>query len=255
MDLPLTMTEAMRSHAAAESPRECCGLVIRTAGGELEYVRARNRAATPADHFILHEEDFAAAEDRGVVLAIVHSHPHASANPSMADRVMQARSGVPWLIVGWPSGVIVQVDAPFEAPLLGREFAHGVLDCYTLVRDYYARVLGIDLPDFERPDRWWEAPPARNLQLYRRHFASAGFAEVDPGELRVHDGIVMQVLSDEPNHAAVYIGGGQMVHHLYDRLSSREVYGGYWRRHTAFVVRHATAPAVAGDDLIALDGR
>jgi cell wall-associated NlpC family hydrolase len=41
------------------------------------------------------------------------------------------------------------------APLVGRQFAHGVLDCYSLVRDFHARELGIPLSEYERQDDWW----------------------------------------------------------------------------------------------------
>ncbi|WP_043946890.1 NlpC/P60 family protein, partial [Ralstonia solanacearum] len=40
------------------------------------------------------------------------------------------------------------------------------------------------------------------------------------------DVILMQVRAPVPNHAAVYLGGVQMLHHLHGRLSSRDVYGG-----------------------------
>jgi len=50
--------------------------------------------------------------------------------------------------------------------------------------------------------------------------------------------IVMQVRAPVPNHAGVYIGDGLMLHHLYNRLSSRDVYGGYWQECTRIVLRH-----------------
>ena len=82
------LREAMHAHAEQEAPRECCGVVLRV-DGDLRYQRCRNTfdAADGADRFRLHPEDYAAAEDAGKVLAVVHSHPNACANPSMADRV------------------------------------------------------------------------------------------------------------------------------------------------------------------------
>lgn len=220
------------SHARDEFPRESCGLVVYV-NGDMVYRRCRNRALG-SEHFILHEEDFATCEDEGEIHAVVHSHPNASANPSMADRVMCARMNVPWIIVGWPSGAIVTCEPDgFHPPLLGREFAHGILDCYTLVRDYYKEVCGLDIPNFEREDGWWE----RGENLYLDNFEKAGFVRVD-GPPKLHDGILMQVLSDRVNHAAVYVGDGQMMHHLYGRQSCRDVYGGYWLRHTHCIVRH-----------------
>jgi len=216
-------------------PREMCGLVVRVLGGALTFFRADNIAASPADHFVIRPMDWAFAEDTGEVVAIVHSHPDESANPSAGDRVMCSRTGVPWIIVGWPSGVLVTCEpgAKTPPPLLGREFAHGVLDCYALVRDYFALELGLELPEFARTDRWWE----RGEDLYLQHFRDAGFVPVDDGP-REHDGILMQVLSDQVNHAGVYLAGGLMLHHLWGRLSCREPYGGYWHRHTRLVVRH-----------------
>jgi len=53
----------------------------------------------------------------------------------------------------------------------------------------------------------------------------------------------MQVQSKNgvPNHAGVYLGDGIMLHHLYGRLSSRDVYGGYWREVTRLTLRHESA--------------
>lgn len=54
--------------------------------------------------------------------------------------------------------------------------------------------------------------------------------------------IVMQVQAAEPNHAAIYLGDGLMLHHLYGRLSERAVYGGYWQERTIFTLRHKDMP-------------
>lgn len=255
------LRQAIVDHAAIEQPRECCGLLVRltqvaevvradgrlcVVDGELAYLPARNVfPQSPAggyqqqDRFRLHPEDWAAAEDCGDIVAVVHSHPHASANPSMADRVGCEASGVPWLIVGWPSGVFREL-APegWRAPYEGRDFAHGVLDCYTIIQDWFRRELNEVLPDFDRPDDWWMRRAGQpGLDLYRKHFADAGFSEVR-GVPQVHDVICMQVHADQPNHGAVYLGEGRMLHHLFGRRSCIELYGGYWQRHTALLLRH-----------------
>lgn len=232
---------AIAEHAAAEFPRECCGLVVFwPADGTATYERCANLAAgQEQDRFVLDPVRLAELEDAGgQVLAVVHSHPNASAHPSMADRVMCERSGVPWLIMGWPSGVMTRTDPTgWHAPLIGREFAHGTLDCYTLIRDYYAHELGIELPDFERPDGWWETPGAPGSNLYRDNFAAAGFHLVG-GRPQAHDVLLMRVAARVDNHAAVFVGDGTILHHLYGRLSCRDVWGDGWERHTTAVLRH-----------------
>ncbi len=243
-------------HAAKTYPAECCGLIVRVpqcwaSEFTVAYIEARNEfSGTPGerDRFRIHHEDWAAAEDLGQVLAVVHSHPDACANPSMADLVMCERSGLTWVIVGYPSqAVTVTHPTGFEAPLIGRQFHHGVLDCYTLIRDYYARELSTELPDFERADGWWEGDGHQNL--YRDGYEKAGFTQVNDLP-RAHDVLLMQVAARCENHAAVYLGDGTILHHLYGRLSGREVYGGTWERHTTAVLRHKSLLGYSGSESV-----
>ncbi|WP_322105846.1 C40 family peptidase [Paraburkholderia sp. J41] len=243
--LETTMNE-IRAHAQRDYPREACGLVIVERGKEV-YVPCRNVAETASEHFVLPGDDYAAAEDRGEVLAIVHSHPDASPAPSDGDRVSCEQSGLPWHIVSWPGGAIRTIEpSGFVAPLVGRAYAHGVLDCWSLVRDWYARERNIALPDFQRRDRWWDDGTS---DLYAEHCAAAGGKIVwrsgddvsAAAVLEVGDVILMQIRSKNgvPNHAAVYIGNTHILHHPYGRLSSRDIYGGYWYECTSRIVRYA----------------
>jgi cell wall-associated NlpC family hydrolase len=71
------------------------------------------------------------------------------------------------------------------------------------------------------------------------NFAQAGFSPVDASDLQTGDCFLMQVASSVPNHAAVYLGDGLILHHLQGRLSSRDVYGGYWQKVTTHILRYA----------------
>jgi len=251
--LPESVRAAMLEHAAAEAPRECCGLLVRDPeAGTLHYMRAANlhRGEGGVDRFVLDPETWVMAEAFGDVLAVVHSHPNASANPSMADRAQCEASGLPWLIVGWPSGVMVEIGPEaWLAPLEGREFCHGVLDCYTLVQDWYLRELDIRLPDFAREDGWWE----RGEHLYRDHMAEAGFEVVADADPQRGDGLLMRVMyPDTENHAAVYLGEGYMLHHLYGQLSRRERWDWPWQRRTTLIVRHRSLLRPGGVPVTAL---
>ncbi|WP_434642613.1 C40 family peptidase [Achromobacter piechaudii] len=249
---------AIRAHAMAEYPRECCGLVVMRDRRET-YRPCRNMAEGTA-HFVLDPEDYAAAEEAGRITAIIHSHP--DQQPILlhdADRVACEESGLPWFIVpvnADEAGAVVAGEmvgiAPegFVSPLLGRPFAHGVLDCYSLVRDWYARERGIALPDFHRDDCWWE--PGKSGDLYMDHYAEAGFRPLASSEaISPGDVVLMQIRSDRANHAGVFIGTqalteapdlfpvpDAMLHHLHGRDSERVVYGGYWREATRLVLRY-----------------
>lgn len=225
---------AIEQHAETAYPKECCGVVIVFRGKE-RYVPCGNLAEDATRGFMLDPRDYASAEAMGEVLAIVHSHPNGPATPSQADRVMCEAWGLPWHIVTWPKKEWVTFfPEGYRAPLLGRKFYHGVVDCYQLVKDYYLEVLQIELPHFEREDNWWN----KGQNLYVDNFEAAGFVRVDKPQK--HDVFLIQVRSPVPNHAAIFIDPERnwIMHHLWDQLSRRDVYAEYWRKNTNMICRH-----------------
>lgn len=249
--------DAILAHARLEEPREACGLVVRR-GDRLDYVPCKNSAMAELAHtqFAIDQFDWVAAEDSSdEVLAVVHSHPGASAHATHADLVGCEKSMLPWIIIGLPDGVIKQYEPTGQRlPLVGRVFHHGLVDCYSLIRDYYWMRLGIDLPDFERPDEWWERGEGKlGMDLYRENFRKAGFVEVGKAadiEPIAHDVILMQVRADVPNHAAVMDGArpGEILHHLYRRLSGHDVWGGSWKYCASSILRHESLIDGAGNE-------
>ena len=243
-DLPVypsnqTLSDVL-GHALREYPRESCGLIVNARGHE-RYEPAPN--LSPADqHFALDPLTYALIEERAEVLTIVHSHPNARAKASQADLVGCERSGLPWLIVAVPSGEFhIFRPCGYEAPLTGRQFCYGVLDCYTLMQDWYRRELGIELPPpplaAAKPGWWKRGPNGEPPQdLYMQGFAGAGFERVE--ELRAGDVILIQLQADVANHCAVYLGDQTILHHVWGRLSCREAWGGYWLKHARAFVRY-----------------
>lgn len=221
-------------HAKADYPREACGLLLIRKGREV-YLRCRN-IGIGTDQFVIHPEDYAQADAEGEIVGVVHSHPSLPPTPSQADLVSCEASGVPWHIVGIPSEAWASIKPKgYVAPLVGRAWSHGVLDCYSLVQDWFRIERNVALPEFHRFDEWWK----RGDNLYLDNFAKVGFVAIDADDLQVGDCFLMQVASPVPNHAAVYLGDGLILHHLQGRLSSRDVYGGYWQKITTHTLRYS----------------
>jgi cell wall-associated NlpC family hydrolase len=61
------------------------------------------------------------------------------------------------------------------------------------------------------------------------------FEDMQPG-----DAILMSIETSGLNHVAIYLGDQMILHHLRGRLSSRDIYGGYWINATGKVLRHAS---------------
>jgi proteasome lid subunit RPN8/RPN11 len=257
MELPDNIRAAMREDAAKRQPEEACGFVLRV-NGELVLRPAKNTSNRPvatrqhAATFRIAPEDFEAAEDEGEIVELYHSHVNESPNPSPTDIAISEKHQIVSRIISYPGfEEFVYVPKGYAPPLLGRTFVHGIWDCYALLRDFYREKLSIELPDFEREDEWWLPKknekgeiiaPAQNL--YLDHLEEAGFRRVE--DLRLYDAILMQINSDVPNHVAVYVAEGMIMHHLFDRKSCEQPYHanfGYYAKHSYAICRHETNPS------------
>ncbi len=131
--------EDFKNHVEIEYPKEACGFVLGV-GKKERYFPANNIADEPEKYFILDPHSYVDAEDMGDILAICHSHPNEGCEPSEADKVACEASNKPWHILSWPGNRLYSWEpSGYEAPIVGRTFSYGVLDCCTLMRDYYKK--------------------------------------------------------------------------------------------------------------------
>lgn len=233
MNIEQATIERIREHAAQEAPKEACGLLV-IFKGRMQY-RPCTNIAEGLSHFVLKVEDWAETEDKGAeIVAVVHTHVYLSPEPSQADLVGCETTQLPWVIVNHPVGHYTVIEPRgYQAPLIGRNFHHGVLDCYALARDFYISK-GLQIPNYAREDEWW----LKGKNLFLENFKEAGFYQIGEEDLRENDALLMQMHAPVPNHCAVYIGESKILHHVTNRLSGSDIYGGYWRHVTTHVLRH-----------------
>lgn len=195
---------------------EICGVIV-----DGSPVFLPNGAGDPKENFLINDIPPNAE-------AIFHSHPGGPFYPSHLDMQQQYATMLPWAIactnprhneVFWFGETVPKL------PLIGRPFRHGVTDCYELIRDFYGQVHGVELPHVPREWSWWDD----DQSLYEDHLTSSGFVLVPFEDVQPGDGVLLTIRSKTPNHAAVYLGNGLILHHLgtrngYDpsRLSSVE---------------------------------
>ena len=227
--------DEMLAHAMEELKhmRECCGLIV-CKGKKQVVVRCQNASTEPYHRFMISPADFRAAEEQGDIIACYHSHIDDGANPSDGDKTMSEAHHLPFIVYSTSADAwSIYQPQGWRAALEGRPFFHGILDCYTLVKDYYDIKLGIKLADFYRPDDWWKT----GANMYLEHSKEQGFMEV-ASPLHVHDVLLMHWQSQVPNHAAVYVEPGLILHHAPGRISGKSPYGGFYAEQTYGIFRH-----------------
>ena len=234
----MTWQDDALQHAIEEDPRESCGLLAIIKGKE-KYIACHNLAVDPKDQFILSPDDYADAEDQGEITAVVHSHPVTSPKPSEADKVSCEKSGLKWWIVQ-PNLKVWESFEPcgYKAPLIGRTWVWGVNDCWSLCRDWYEQELGIKLRDWDRPN-----DPNEFIKnpMFNGCYEKTGFRELTQEEdLEKGDLLLMSINSSGLNHIGVYLEEQTVLHHLQNRLSSRDLLDEWLLKCTGKRIRYAT---------------
>jgi len=127
--IPAELAQTILAHAAAELPREACGLLLGDANAIVGVQQCANRAPDPATAFVLDPAARAAAEReaRGGGAAVIgwyHSHPSGDPRPSVADAAAVGSGGALWLIVAdgsiaaWHSRIGGHLHARFDPATL-----------------------------------------------------------------------------------------------------------------------------------------
>ncbi len=126
----------------------------------------------------------------------------------------------------------------------GIEFEEGWQDCYSLAQKIYADILGIQLRDYARPSMWYMLP---EFDFFEKLFQREGFQTVstNANDVRIGDALLMGLGRTEvANHIAIYVGRGQILHHLTGQKSRLEAYSPRWRTRVMRVVRHPKSSTV-----------
>lgn len=240
------LVQAFQDEAAAQYPNEACGLVV-AHGKKQKFIPCKNAASDPLHAFEISIEEWQTVADQYEIIGVWHSHPNMTNVPSECDLVGCENSEVPWFITGvtLDEGFIFTETSTtnpsgFMLDYLGRPYSYGVIDCYSLVVDYYKKEYGIELPRLpeNRSTRFWETDPPQPLMEEACELIGMEVVHDTP---QVGDLFLIQTCGKVANHVAIYIGDDMILHHCENRLSARAIYGGYWHKHT---VRHLRHPGV-----------
>lgn len=218
----------LKDYANSSPLREVCGVVSNN-----KFIPITN-ISEDSNNFILDPRQYLNIEG---ITHICHSHLGLSAKPSAADIYSCNKGSVPWIIYAVESGVFeIVYPTAIESPFIGREYIFGIMDCWALIQDVYRIELGLKIG---RPlltsDEWFK----EDINYFEMYAEENGFIKVLNNSLNKYDVLLFKAgNSNIPNHSGVLYNNDTFLHHLANRLSTQEIFGGYWNKCTVAVYRH-----------------
>lgn len=228
------MLHDIGEHFKEEYPREGCG-VISVVKGKKKWFPCTN-IAEDGDDFIIDSQEYLKLKRTTDIVAIVHSHPDSSSEPSDTDIKYCNALGIPYYIYSYPNMELTILDPVRDTTdLYGREYEFGIRDCFEAMRDYLDS-RAIVIPSramFE--DDWWE----KDLDYFTEDIISEwNHVPVPLTELQENDVLIFNVKALVGNHCGVYTGNDCFYHHAVDRLSCRESLYPIWYKYLEGAYRY-----------------
>lgn len=230
LKLTKKLQEQLLAYAEQQHPLEACGLLVQV-GKSIKFMAGENQADNPKETFAIDPDTWVQAAEQGEVVAVFHSHPNGELYLSAPDRFYQVQTSLPWVLA--VSGSLKVFEC--VARLRGRVFNYGVHDCAAIIKDAYA-LANVELTDCPRTD----LDQDKQNNALMRQLQDTGFYRVDDIQTMQAGDVLLTSLGGNADHAALYLGNGEMLHHAYEMLSRREPYNAFWQRQLHSVWRHPT---------------
>tara|TARA_R100000008_G_C3571679_1_gene162567 strand:- start:393 stop:1229 length:837 start_codon:yes stop_codon:yes gene_type:complete len=258
MNLPKEIKDKIISHSKREYPNECGGLILRSQDEDVELVtlQLKNLSSNPQEEFVIGKEAIDLC--RNDIEFIYHSHTKGQKSFSVRDKMVSEKLNVPLVLFDHKNNNFdFYHPNGFIAPLIGRTWGDtnscNKIGCFSVVRDYYKKVLNIEMPDYDKIEivkgvnlsesdittmlagtksnkRFSEMIESyRSNQSFDEYLKQSDFVEVK--DLKENDVIGMKGTDkkfadklgiDFSIHFAIYLRGGSILHQPYMRSSKVE---------------------------------
>lgn len=253
--IPEKTQNRIKNYSISQYPKEACGFILNKEN-DFEFVPCQNMHPEPEGNFQIDPNLYCELEEK--IAFVFHSHTGIdNFSPSKIDHESQLSFAVPWALLACDATKTTDLEIfgwnVFYKNLIGLNFKYGIRDCYSLIRSFYFNGFERDgikiqkmLKQVPTNDRWWEDA---SENIYINNFKDVGFQEIplDINKLKIGDMILMRIGRTKCiNHAALYVGNGWILHHLYGQLSSKESINNYVNR-IEKVVRYDDKSESQGD--------
>ena len=171
-------------------------------------------------------------------MGIYHSHPITTERPSKRDMDSSEESGIPYLIYSLKTKkfFLYYPESYEPSPLLQRPHVKAFYECTCILKDYFKKVLDINISKWNR--NYWlpEAYTASNDLLLK--ILNKNMLPKKDKSIKKHDVIVFQVKPNQRFHVGIYTGSDQFIHQPALLLSKKETLDNRWQNKIKYIYRH-----------------
>ncbi|QGF21242.1 tail assembly protein [Citrobacter phage HCF1] len=128
----------------------------------------------------------------------------------------------------------LRIVQPERLPLIGRPGHLGI----KIAGLAFHKEHGIELNNYSVPYEWWKDGKEN---IYDDNWQREGFIEVNRDPI-YGDMCMFRLQSVVTNHAGIYLGDNQLLHHMSGKLSRKDIFSGWYQDHIVRVVRHKDLP-------------
>ena len=223
------------SLSRADPLHEVCGFIYRDWNGGPQILPCQNVATDPTEEFEISIDDSIRVQGLGRALAVYHSHPSASPGFSPADLECAEEMALPFYLYDVETETWHEyIPKSYESEFLGRQWCVGFDDCYSVPRNYFRKIHGIYLRDYDRDESMSHEERGVIAHSYERE----GFSVVPKETIQEGDVLVFKTDKALPQHFGVYAKGNQFIHHPINGLSRLEPFSERWFSRLISVFRH-----------------
>lgn len=232
--------EKIRNHALSKPKEEVCGFIcFNKISLEKEIFCCNNSNGSRNNAFTINPLDYVRASRSGEILAVYHSHVNDNLNFSLSDKINSNSHEVPFILYNVRQNIFNEYfPNDYEFSYIGREFEYGKFDCFSLVKDYYKKELGINIIDnyTNRNDNWYEKKSNSFLEGWKNDNSDFNIVE----KPKKHDVLFLKYFKTAvfPHHMGIYLGEDMFLHHPRNKYSLIEKYSDTYKRKTFSILRH-----------------
>lgn len=233
----IDVKDNIKQHALEKPNEEVCGIVFLNERFEPTTVKCRNTHPDPKRSFKISLDELYFVKNKYQILALYHSHPKSTAEPTPCDIDNAEENGYPMYIYSLVNDdfFLYRPISDFLRPLKGRPFVRDINTCLTCVLDYFIQKYGPPpqgfLENFVVPK---DIKPANNKILHiiknSNKYCAVKLKEVDKNSPIEQDDVLLMEpgLVDIPYHVGVVSKQGELLHHLIGQLSTEGALRDLW---------------------------